>query len=235
MKNIKYINKYLFIKSIDGLKRKKVFINHDGKEILLANVKKIAYYFWINTVNDENYIVVYSRGDMSNQIPLDIEGAYNIKNKSIVDLSNYKIKVLLEYMLICKKGFYLAPVLQYINDYPLQIVSDDEIEDLVTYLTSGNNNITREEIIKYILENYPQLEKHMNYTDKLSVIEYRNIVEDFDTDVLRFHIMPQIIDLSPIEMKRLQSIDCINEATNKVEKELGISKKTAIRVKVRKK
>lgn len=235
MKNITHINKSLFIESAGSLNKRKAFVNHDGKKILLADVEKIAENFWIRTVYDENYIVVYSRGDMSNQIPLYIEAAYNIKNKSIVNLSDNKTRELLEYMLICKKGFNLATVLQYINNYPLLLVSEDSEEELVRYLTCDNMEIPRGEIIKYILKNYPELEKYMNYTDILSVMEYKKIVKSFGNNVLSFHRMPQIIDLSPAEMNRLQSIDELNEVTRDVEQELGVSKKPSIKVKVRKK
>lgn len=234
MKDNKRINDNLSVKIVESLKRKKVFVNHNNKEILLANVKKITEYFWVRTVNDENYIVVYSRGDMSNRIPLKIEAAYNIKNRSIVDLSNPKIKVLLEYMLICKKGFDVANVLEYINDYPLEIIDEDEKEDLAIYLTCGNTEISRTEIIKYILDNYPQLKEHMNYTEKLSVIQYRNIIDSLETDTLWFHEMPQIIDLSPVERKRLQAIDALDETTKDVERELGFDKKIPVKVRARK-
>lgn len=234
MKDIKYINKNLFIKSVERAKRTKIFVNHDGKEILLADVEKIAENFWIRTVYDENYIVVYSRGDMSNQIPLYIEAAYNIKNKSIVNLSG-KTRILLEYMLICKKRFDLASVLQYINNCPLLLVPEDSEEEFVRYLTCDNMDVPREEIIKYILKNYPELEKYMNYTDILSVIEYKKIVKSFGKNVLSFHIMPQLIDLSPVEMKRLKSIDGLDEVTREIEQELGVSKKSSIKVKARRK
>ena len=232
MKTIKQINDNLFIKSIDGLKRTKVFVNHNGNKILLADVEKITERFWIRTVNDKNYIVVYSRGDMSNQIPIYIEGAYNIKNKSIVDLSNNAIRVLLDYMLIVKKGFHISTILEYINDCSFGIVKDDEIEDFVRYLTYGNNEISREEIIKYILDNYPELEKTMNCTNKLNFIDYLNSIDDI---YLHFHIMPQIIDLSSVEKKRLESIEELDEVTREVEQELGYSKNRSIKVKVRKK
>lgn len=234
MKDNKRINDNLSVKIVESLKRKKVFVNHNNKEILLANVKKITEYFWVRTVNDENYIVVYSRGDMSNRIPLKIEAAYNIKNRSIVDLSNPKIEVLLEYMLICKKGFDVANVLEYINDYPLEIIDEDEKEDLAIYLTCGNTEISRTEIIKYILDNYPQLKEHMNYTEKLSVIQYRNIIDSLETDTLWFHEMPQIIDLSPVERKRLQAIDALDETTKDVERELGFDRKIPVKVRARK-
>ena len=236
MKEIKYINDNLFVTTAYGLKRTKVFVNHYGKEVLLANVKKIADFFWIKTVNDENYILVYSRGDMSNQIPLCIEAAYNIKNKSIVDLSNNKTRVLLEYMLISKRGFDLATVLEYINNYPLQIVDEEEDIDLVErYLTCGNKEISKSQIIKYILENYPELEKHMNYTGTLSVIQYRDIIDSLGTDTLWFHEIPQIVDLSPIEKKRLRAIEGLADVTEDIEKELSISKRTSFKVRTKKK
>lgn len=231
MKNKKYLSSNLYILEKEGLSRKKIFIYHDDMEILLADVKKITGAFCTRTVYDDNYIVVYSRGDMSNQIPLYIEAAYNIKNKSIVNLSDNKIRLLLEFMLICKKPIDVGVILEYINNFPLEIAEKDDIRDFVRYLTGGNNEISREEIIEYILDNYPELENYMNYTNKPSVIQYRNILNSFGRRYFNFHIMPQIVDLSQIEKRRVQS----THESNEIEHELGNSRKTSIRVKSRKK
>lgn len=131
---------------------------------------------------------------MINQIPLNIEAAYNIKKKRLIDLDK-KTKVLLEYMMICKKGFGLANVLQEINEQDLGILESIEKEDLRTYLTTGNKDIPQEQIINHILSTYPQLKDYTNLEGPLSVVEYRNISDNLENKTFYFHIMEQDLDL----------------------------------------
>ena len=131
---------------------------------------------------------------MVNQIPLNIEAAYNIKEKRLIDLDK-KTKVLLEYMLICKRGFDLANVLQEINDQNLGILESIEKEDLRTYLTIGNKDIAQEQVIDYILSTYPQLKDYTNLEGPLSVVEYRNILDNLENSTFYFHIMEQDLGL----------------------------------------
>lgn len=131
---------------------------------------------------------------MVNQIPLNIEAAYNIKEKRLIDLDK-KTKVLLEYMLICKKGFDLANVLQEINEQDLGILESIEKEDLRTYLTTGNKDIPQEQIINHILSTYPQLKDYTNLEGPLSAIQYRNISDNLETSTFYFHIMEQDLAL----------------------------------------
>ena len=190
MKKITDINENLHVKEIIKKRRTIISVIDGDKEILLSDIKTDDY-FWNKWISDDNYIVAYSRGCMVNQIPLNIEAAYSIKNKRLLNLSNKKIKVLLEYMLIAKKGFDLANVLSEINNGDLGLLSDDEKEDLNRYLTLGNRNITHSDVINYILQFYPQLEKYTGLKDKLSVSEYRSIKEDLDESTFWFHAIPQ--------------------------------------------
>ena len=107
MKNIVKINDNLSVKEDKRKNRTIISVIDDDKEILLSDIKTDEY-FWNKWIYDDNYIVAYSRGCMVNQIQLNIEAAYSIKNKKLLDMTNKKIKVLLEYMLIAKKGFDLA-------------------------------------------------------------------------------------------------------------------------------
>lgn len=143
---------------------------------------------------------------MINQVPLNIEAAYNIKNKSTVNLENKKTKVLLEYMFVSKRGFDIATVLSFINNRDLGITEKDEVEDFIYCLTSGNKDITYNEILDYVLKAYPELTKYMNIKEKMSVIEYREIVEEFDTNILRFHIMPQVVEELPNCQMNLEEV-----------------------------
>ena len=98
-------------------------------------------------------------------------------------------------MLIFKKGFELANVLQEINEPDLGILDEIEKEDLRTYLTIGNKDIPHEQIIDYILSTYPQLKNYTNLEGPLSVVEYRNISDNLEKKTFYFHIMEQDLGL----------------------------------------
>ena len=152
---------------------------------------------------------------MRNQIPLNIEAAYNIKNRSTVNLENKKIKVLLEYMFISKKGFDIATVLSFINNIDLGVTEKEEVEDFIYYLTSGNKDINYNEILDYVLKTYPELTKYMNIKEKMSVIEYRQIVEEIGTNILRFHIMPQVVEELPNCYMNLEEVPKENDVKSR--------------------
>ena len=189
MKHYIKLNEDLTIEQIKKRNRTIISVIDSKEKILLSDIETNNYY-WNKFVFNDSYVVAYSRGCMVNPIPLNIEAAYNIKEKRIITL-NEKIKVLLEYMLISKKGFELANVLQEINEQDLGVLEEIEKEDLRTYLTSGNKNITHEEVINYILSTYPQLQEYTNLQGPLSVVDYRNILDNLDNTIFNFHIMEQ--------------------------------------------
>ena len=192
MKHYIKLNEDLTIEQIK--KRNRTIISViDGKDKIPLSDLETNEYFWNKFVFNDTYVVAYSRGCMINQIPLNIEAAYNRKEKRLIEL-NPKMKVLLEYMLICKKGFELANVLQEINEQDLAILEEIEKEDLRTYLTSGNKDIPQKEVINYILSTYPQLQEYTNLKRPLSVVDYRNILDNLDNVTFKFHIMEQDLE-----------------------------------------
>ena len=196
MEKITKINDSLSVKE-DNRKNRTIISVIDGdKEVLLSDIETDDY-FWNKWVYDDNYVVAYSRGCMVNQIPLTVEAAYSMKNKRLLNMKNERIKELLEFMLICKKGFDLTQILTEINSSDLGLLSDDKKDELRNYLTSGNKNINKKDIMSYILEAYPQLEKYASLTEKLSVSEYRSIREELDESTFWLHAIPQ--DLSFVE------------------------------------
>lgn len=202
MKLTTQINEQLSIEQIKNHNRTIISVI-DGKDKILLSDIKTNDYFWSKFVFNDTYIVAYSRGCMVNQIPLNIEAAYNIKEKKLIDLDK-KTKVLLEYMLICKRGFDLANVLQEINEHDLGILEEIEKEDLRTYLTIGNKDIPQEQVINHILSTYPQLKDYTNLESPLSVIEYRDILNNLENSTFYFHIMEQDLGfvkptITPIE------------------------------------
>lgn len=186
------LNKGVAIEQIS--KRNRTIISViDGKDKIPLSDLETNEYFWNKFVFNDTYVVAYTRGCMVNQIPLNIEAAYNKKEKRLIELDK-KTKVFLEYMLICKKGFELANVLQEINEQDLAILEEIEKEDLRTYLTSGNKDIPQKKVINYILSTYPQLQEYTNLKRPLSVVDYRNILDNLDNATFKFHIMEQDLE-----------------------------------------
>lgn len=184
------INDNLSVEENKKRKRTITSIIEDGERKILTDIETDDY-FWSKVIYNENYVVVYSRGYMVNQIPLNVEAAYDIKEKRMLDLSNKKLKVLLEYMFISTRGFELTDILTFINDEDLKILDEESKDDLKRILTCGNNKITDEEVIKYILSKYPILANYRNLKGPLTVIDYKNIEEEIGQEIFRFHLMPQ--------------------------------------------
>lgn len=199
-KYIKEINNNLIVETKIADNNKTIIsIYENGNKKILSELNTNDY-FWGYVVNDENYIVVYSRGCMINQIPLNIEAAYNIKEQQLVELSD-KNKTLLENMLISKKSFNISTILSYLNIDELEITHKNEIIDFVSYITSGNSKINRESIIEYILNEYPELENYMYLDEPIYTIEYNKL----NNQVLHFHAMPQIINSNNDEKIKLKT------------------------------
>ena len=196
MEDITKINDDLSVKEDKRKNRTIISVIDENKEILLSDIETDEY-FWVDWISNGNYVVTYSRGCMFNQIPLTVEAAYSIKNKRLLNLNNARIKELLEFMLICKKGFNLTQVLTEINSNDLGLLTDDEKDELRNYLTSDNKNINKKDIISYILEAYPQLKKYANLKERLFVSEYHSIEEELDGLSFWLHAIPQ--DLSFVE------------------------------------
>jgi len=192
MKHYIKLNNGLTIEQINERNRTIISVINDKEKILLLDIKTNDY-FWSKFVFNDTYVVAYSRGCMYNQIPLNIKAVYNIKEKRLIDLDK-KTKVLLEYMLIFKRGFDLANVLQEINEQDLGILEEIEKEDLRTYLTIGNKDIPQGKVINHIISTYPQLKDYTNLEGPLSVVQYRNISSNFEDSTFYFHIMEQDLE-----------------------------------------
>lgn len=168
----------------------------DGSDTIIylseSNDKRILYIYYPNKFNsflyDDTYIVIYTKDKYHK---LNLEVAYNYQTKHLVNLSNNKLRYLLEYHFLLKQCFDLRIILSFINQIDLKLISSpNELINLKDFLTSGNSNITNQEIIEYILKNYPILKRYTNLTQPLYVTDYLKIIEDIGHESLYFHIMP---------------------------------------------
>lgn len=198
------INKDLIVKEERNENGTRISVIDGDMEVLLSDIETDDFYFskWIN---DENYIVAYSRGSMANQMPLTIEGAYNIVNKKLLDVTNERTKELLEFMVVCKRGFSLFQILAEINLNDLGLLSKREQKELRNYFTSGNRNIDQEEVREYILSAYPQLRKYAELQDKLTLAKYHAIEEELGELTYWLHSISQNLDFNEsVSTKKLK-------------------------------
>lgn len=146
--------------------------------------------FSCNLVYNKNYVVVYSRGTMINQIPLNIEAVYSVKEDKFLNMNNKWLKVLFEYMFISRCSFDLAQVLTAINDNKLGLVEEEKENELIDYLTYKSEKVDKQDVKKYILACYPELKAYTNLSGPMTVIEYKKIDDGIDIYGFYFHVMP---------------------------------------------
>ena len=125
-----------------------------------------------------------------------ITGLYSIKNQKLLNVKNRKLLELYKQMFWIgrAKTFELAFALSEINSENLGILTDEEKTQYYRYLTSGNKNITRDEVVNYILRKIPKLEKYSNLKNELSAMEYRLIAKDLGTMLLALRPIPQDLE-----------------------------------------
>ena len=191
MKTTRQIKENLKLVINKSIRRTSVMLYVGESPIRLCIVEGTSESFWVGYDFNENYLVIYSRGCMANQIPLTVEAVYDMTNKKVVPVTK-KNKAIFEYMCIVKKGIYTSVLLEFLNDNKLEIAEEEEVEDFIRYITAGNEDIRKDEIKAYVLAEYPQLEEYMNFETSLSVKQYRKIMDELD-DILRFHIMPNAL------------------------------------------
>lgn len=177
--------------------RTSMFLIKNGGKFLLTTMKTWDTFF-VDFAYDDNYIVVYSRGTMINQIPLNIEEAYSIKHDKYLNMENRRLKVLLEYMFISRRSFDLTTVLAAINNNSLGLVEPGDENELIEYLLAASPKTERNLAVEYIFKCYPVLKKYANLTGPISVVDYKKIEEELETSTFWFHMMSLNLDLENV-------------------------------------
>lgn len=167
-----------------------ITLSRNGEKIILSD-SYTDYAIMCNVAYDDNYIVVYLKDNTINQFPLEIKCAYNIKTNTFLNVRrNFELVENLEMMLINKRMFNIEPVIIWLNQKDIELGFQDETERLIDYLTNGNKNITRDEIVSYILKEYPVLSNYLG----LTLMDCKKALDDTRGKCLFLHKMPQIVD-----------------------------------------
>lgn len=204
MKRRYTITEEISVEVVTKKKRTSMFLIKNNAKMLLATMETWDTFF-CKLVYDDNYIVVYSRGTMANQIPLNIEEAYSIKHDKFVDMENKRLKVLLEYMFISRRGFDLTEVLSAINNKSLGLVEVGNEDELIEYLLAGSEKVKKDIAVEYIFKCYPILKKYSNLTGPISVVQYKNIAEEIGNETFWFHIMPLNLELAKLPERSINN------------------------------
>lgn len=150
---------------------------------------------------DSNYFIIYSKY-FNRPASANIEFLYDINNDKKIYLDEYiSLDLIIKYMFIYTRDFDIETVLSVINKNNLKMATNEKIENMINYLRSNNENITRDEVVNYILKQYSGLSRYTNLPENISVIEYKKLMEEFYYKKLSFHRMPQTLDLEALKSK----------------------------------
>ena len=150
------------------------------------------YYSFAIRSND-NYIVIYSKSGVISNASSSIKAVYDRNNNNIVDISNDNVRSIFENMFITRKTFFQGVVIAYINMDYLGIADSVSVTDFEKYITCCNDEISRDEVVSYILKLYPSLEKFIGITQS-SEMEYKNMVKEIGSNMLSFNALPQVVN-----------------------------------------
>ncbi len=201
MKTVKITNSLELIESVVkdtssslDVRMSSIYVNNGNKKVLLFETRTSPL-FLLRYVYDDSYIVVYTIDVSMNAIK--VQTVYDIKNNKILKLDDKK-RFLFRNMYVAKVKFDVQTVLQYINESNLGITSNNKIKFFEEYITGGNKNISKQEVINYILECYPILKKYTDIKGPLSITNFNNIMEKINAInynyQYRFHVMKQIVE-----------------------------------------
>jgi hypothetical protein len=141
----------------------------------------------MKVASNDDYIISYTSAINGSNYPLSIEGAYDIKNREVLDLDE-AMKAKLDRNVLFKIGIKTDVILSIINKNDLRIANDQSINDVIDYLTN-NKYYPIEAVINYIYSCYPELIRYSNLNGPLSMAEYDAIMKDLP-EYLSFHSMP---------------------------------------------
>ena len=165
----------------------------DNKKIPLISLDDFNHQLIVDYKINDYYLIIYSCGYTTyNSIPT-ITYAYDLKNNCVLDLTNNeKLRYALEDTLLFATDFSKKVILQSVVNYPLNIVSKEAINEFFHFMKCGNENITDNEVINYLLYQMPILAKYRNIKRSLTPEELYNVCKMIPNKSL--NCMPQ--DLS---------------------------------------
>ena len=169
----------------------------DGKRTEL--ISGATDYTDFSICTEKPYYIVniagFPRRSWHNCSEFRVNAAYDTNKHRLIDLSNDRIRESITHMFL-SKSFSFEQVLQEINKVDLGVINDEQKNILHDYITSGNKNITHEQVVEFILMIWPQFSKYANIDHQLKVFEYIDIKHGFHNE---YWLTAMLQDLSFLE------------------------------------
>ncbi len=170
-------------------KTTRINIIQDDKRICLSYERTNALSF-LNFTVTERYIVACLNYEKSLGKADRATGLYDRKENRIIQVTKAN-RDIINYTLVSKKPFYLSTVLEYLNHCKAEAATEEEVDEFVTFLTSGRD-IPRVEVEDWIYRSYPMLESFANRDEPLKFEVYLAALQLVGKEDLYFYAMPII-------------------------------------------
>ena len=148
------------IKTVVKENIQEIIVEKDGIEKTIYSLPRASKNNFCKYIEDMNYIIIYNdRRDQEGYHYIDVRCVYDTNTDEILNLSPttyYR----LTYMYAKKTSFSLETIMSYL----LNIVTFDnkKVKQFYEYMSSYNPLITKEQIRKEVIRQYPIIEKYLS-------------------------------------------------------------------------
>ena len=178
------------IKSVVKDNVQEIIIIKDGIEKTIHILERANKNHFCRYVIDNNYVIIYhDRRDQEGYHYIDVRCVYDLNKDEKLDLSQstyHRIKN----MYVKKEFFSVDTVMSYL----LNIVSFDnkKIRDFYNFMSSYNPSITKEDIKREVIKQYPIIEKYLS--SLVYIFNKKQLVNELRGGFISFYAIKQDIE-----------------------------------------
>lgn len=190
------------IKSVVKDNVQEIIIIKDGIEKTIHILERASKNHFCRYVIDNNYVIIYhDRRDQEGYHYIDVRCVYDLNKDEELDLSQstyHRIKN----MYVKKEFFSVDTVMSYL----LNIVSFDnkKIRDFYNFMSSYNPSITKEDIKREVIKQYPIIEKYLS--SLVYIFNKKQLVNELRGGFISFYAVKQ--DLEKLDhLERIKKND----------------------------
>ena len=148
------------INLITNNNKQEIVIEKDGIKKTIYFLNNVNQNHYCNYVVDNNYVIIYhDRRDQECYHYQDVRCVYDINTDEMLDLTQSTYHRLTN-MYVKSKSFNIHTIMAYL----LNIVTfnNKEVKYFHDFMSSYNPLITKEDIKKEVIKQYPKIEKYLN-------------------------------------------------------------------------
>ncbi len=180
-----------------------IIIEKDGIQKTIYTLENGSNRHFCGYVLDKNYIIIYhDRKDQEGYHYKDVRFVYDINKDDEVELAQGTYSKITN-MYVKSKTFNIHTIMSYLlNNFSF----NNETKYFHDYMTSYNPSITKEEVKKEVIRQYPLIEKYLN--PMIYIFNKKRIEIDFKGGFIPlFAIKQDIKELDRLERVKKQNFD----------------------------